>query len=98
MAVGNDGTRYAWFYCPGCFTPHMLRVSGQHGWTWNQSIEQPTFIPSIKVTSGDPKYCCHSMVTDGKIAYLDDCSHKLRGQTVELPNAKEALDSFFDGQ
>jgi len=27
---------------------------------------------------------CHSFVTDGKIKYLDDCTHHLKGQTVEL--------------
>lgn len=29
---------------------------------------------------------CHSFVTDGKIQFLDDCTHNLKGQTVELPN------------
>lgn len=28
---------------------------------------------------------CHSYVTDGRIQYLDDCTHELKGQTVELP-------------
>jgi hypothetical protein len=28
---------------------------------------------------------CHSFVRDGMIQYLDDCTHELRGQTVELP-------------
>jgi len=27
---------------------------------------------------------CHSFVTDGKIKYLNDCTHYLKGQTVEL--------------
>ncbi|MEH7246482.1 DUF6527 family protein [Neobacillus niacini] len=27
---------------------------------------------------------CHSFVTDGKIQYLNDCTHELTGQTVEL--------------
>lgn len=27
---------------------------------------------------------CHSFVTDGKIQYLNDCTHELAGQTVEL--------------
>lgn len=29
-------------------------------------------------------YHCHSFVTDGKIWFLDDCTHKLKGQTVDL--------------
>lgn len=32
-----------------------------------------------------PKTICHSFVTDGKIQFLDDCTHELKGQTVELP-------------
>lgn len=28
---------------------------------------------------------CHSFVTAGKIQFLDDCTHDLRGKTVDLP-------------
>lgn len=31
---------------------------------------------------------CHSFVTDGNIQYLDDCTHELAGQTIELPEFK----------
>lgn len=31
-------------------------------------------------------YICHSYVTDGKIQFLDDCTHHLRGRTVPLPD------------
>lgn len=27
---------------------------------------------------------CHSFVRNGKIEYLNDCTHELAGQTVEL--------------
>lgn len=29
---------------------------------------------------------CHSFVTDGRIIYLPDCSHALKGQTIDLPD------------
>jgi hypothetical protein len=32
---------------------------------------------------------CHSFITDGKIQFLSDCTHKLKGQTVELDNIKK---------
>ncbi len=32
---------------------------------------------------------CHSFVTEGKIEFLSDCTHNLRGQTVELPQWRE---------
>lgn len=28
---------------------------------------------------------CHSFVTDGRIQFLDDCTHALAGATVDLP-------------
>lgn len=31
------------------------------------------------------KMVCHSFITDGKIQFLDDCTHELKGQTVNLP-------------
>jgi len=34
-------------------------------------------------------YVCHSFVTDGKIQFLDDCTHHLTGQTVELETIHE---------
>lgn len=30
-------------------------------------------------------YQCHSFIRDGKIEFLADCSHKLAGQMVDLP-------------
>lgn len=32
-------------------------------------------------------YLCHSFVINGKIQFLTDCSHSLRGQTVDLKDA-----------
>lgn len=34
---------------------------------------------------------CHSFVTDGRIQFLGDCSHKLAGQTVDLPDVEYRL-------
>lgn len=61
-------------------TPSILERSGH-------------YMPNHK--NGDPCWCnkdfgfecgvCHSFVTDGKIQFLDDCTHGLAGQTVELP-------------
>ncbi len=34
-----------------------------------------------------PRACtiCHAVVTAGRIQFLDDCTHELAGQTVDLP-------------
>ena len=31
------------------------------------------------------KTVCHSFVVDGKIQYLNDCTHVFAGQTIDLP-------------
>lgn len=31
---------------------------------------------------------CHSFVTEGKIRFLEDSTHKLAGQTVDLPEVE----------
>lgn len=33
-------------------------------------------------------YRCHSVVTDGRISFGTDSTHKLAGQTVELPEVE----------
>ncbi len=78
------------FLCPGCDEPHCVVIKretpGGPEWLWNLSQEKPTFHPSILCHHmGQDDYRCHSFVTDGRIRFLDDCSHALAGQTVDLP-------------
>lgn len=74
------------FVCPGCNDcAHMIRTEGpEPRWTWNGSIDAPTFSPSLLCRYG-PDQVCHSFIRDGKIEYLDDCFHHLKGQTIEIP-------------
>jgi hypothetical protein len=79
------------FHCPGCECGHMVRVNGPHPvWGWNGSVDSPTFNPSI-LLNGNPAFVnptaprCHSFVRDGRIQFLADSTHKLAGQTVEIP-------------
>lgn len=76
------------FWCPGCQFGHGVWVtttckSTGAQWTWNGSLEKPTFTPSILIKEGT--LTCHSYVTDGHINYLADCTHALVGQTIPLP-------------
>lgn len=90
------------FECPGCGMAHRVLPTDYCNpadpctarWTWNGSMERPTFHPSIRVqhTFGPertPK-CCHSFVTDGRIKFCDDCTHEFAGQTLELPEWSKA--------
>lgn len=76
---------YAWFECPGCGQKHAVST-GPNGWRWNGSREAPTLSPSVLVRGmvrdgkwDDNATRCHSFVTNGRIQFLDDCSHALRG-------------------
>ena len=77
------------FFCPGCNRQHIVHVSKPNEWaaiwTWNKSLDKPTFTPSLHVNSSDPESCCHSFVRNGFIQFLPDCHHELAGKTVEIP-------------
>lgn len=82
------------FWCPGCNSAHIITVEGAgSNWGYNGNPERPTFTPSILVTYNGPDAgiddappaVCHSFVTDGRIQFLGDCTHRLAGQTVGIP-------------
>ncbi|CAW27289.1 hypothetical protein PLES_25631 [Pseudomonas aeruginosa LESB58] len=70
-----------------------VEVDGPPRWSWNGSVDKPTFHPSILcrypwrlLENGErEQVVCHSFVTDGRIQFLSDCTHHLAGQTVDLP-------------
>lgn len=73
------------FWCPGCEYAHFIQVNPAHEpcWNWNGDLEKPTVSPSLRVQGTN---LCHSFIREGKIEFLSDCDHKLKGQTVEIPN------------
>jgi hypothetical protein len=82
LTKASDG-RYL-FYCEGCERVHAFN----NAWEFDGNFENPTISPSLLVTMprcrGKSDWICHSFIKDGKIQYLNDCSHDLAGQTVEL--------------
>jgi hypothetical protein len=89
------------FFCPGCKSAHAVNTSGPR-WTYNGNPDAPTFSPSILVTydgrdageDGAPPDVCHSFVRDGMIQFLDDCTHELANQTVEIPEWPHAPGTY----
>jgi hypothetical protein len=89
------------FSCPACKTMHQVWLD-RWKWngsgdapTFSPSINVQTghFVdPSGQWCdkSGGTDECdcltCHTFVRDGKIQYLNDCTHELAGQTVDLPD------------
>lgn len=76
------------FRCPGCQSNHAF----DSRWTFNGDFQKPTFNPSLLVEIGkhpNPPDRCHSFVKEGKIQFLNDCSHDMAGQTVDIPDWEE---------
>ena len=74
------------FYCPGCENNHTV-ATGLGGHVLTGSKDKPTIKPSV-LSEADDDYNvprCHSWVTNGKIRFLYDCTHRLAGKTVDLP-------------
>ncbi len=60
-------------------------------WEFNGDLERPTFSPSLLVYEGKHEDTgeihqplCHTFVRDGQVEFLNDCGHKLAGQTRPL--------------
>lgn len=94
--ITHEGALYGYrFNCPGCKEPHSIPTEGPEAWGFNGAKDRPTFTPSILVRSvknaWGPDFdstptVCHSFVTDGRIEFLNDCTHALAGRTVDLPD------------
>ncbi len=88
-------------WCPGCNSGHEINVdepnhSGAR-WTFDGNTVAPTFSPSINMKINTPdmgaRYqpdiastVCHYFINAGRIQFLGDCTHALKGQTVDLPD------------
>lgn len=86
----NEFTDYL-FECVGCGISHSFKIFENdiaRGWTFNGDLEKPTFTPSLLVRfpygKDQKEVVCHSFVTDGRIQYLNDCTHEQAGKTIEL--------------
>lgn len=81
--IKYNHTQYL-YYCPGCKREHAFGLQGEGGHhTFNMDLENPTVVPSLMQNFA--KYTvCHSFIKNGKIQFLNDCTHELKGQTVEL--------------
>ena len=86
-------------WCPGCGYGHEIDTEQPNSqgakWKFDGDMQNPTFAPSVNIRWGryaDPNHddgghggICHYIITKGKIQFCSDCTHALRGQTVDLP-------------
>lgn len=84
------GCRDGWLImCPACDVEHHLDARYNH----NGKFDKPSFMPPLKVITslpgapeGDKQVVCHSIITNGAIAFRPDCTHAMAGLTVPLPD------------
>lgn len=62
--------------------PIVIGSASGPNWGWNGDSDKPTLTPSI--LTKNHKDVCHSFVKDGKVQFLDDSTHELAGQKVDL--------------
>lgn len=86
------------FCCPGCEDSHEIWSGAPDrsiSWDFNGDLSLPTFRPSLRVwwdgvvEEQRVHRCCHSFITNGYIQFLSDSTHKLAGQTVEIPDVED---------
>lgn len=87
------------FQCPGCECLHGFTRSWTFNGNMKRPTIMPSLL--VRGTEGitedqharilkgekiEPKpFVCHSFIRDGKMQFLEDSTHALKGQTVEIP-------------
>jgi hypothetical protein len=93
-ACDPNGDNPDWLiFCPGCKNAHGVWTSKKNRsgarWSFDGDMELPTIKPSIHVNKDGKvkgQARCHCIITRGRIQFLKDSTHDLRGQTVDLPD------------
>lgn len=96
----RSGDRWL-FECPGCGCAHFANDRWTFNGDQDKPTFRPSILVTFRqpitdkqaerITAGEnldlelPHTRCHSFVTDGQIRFLDDCTHELKGQTIDLP-------------
>ena len=99
MEVKFEGLEVTLMFMPGVPCPIMIAISGADGpvWKWNGDKKNPTFSPSIltRLPWEGLEVVNHVFIRDGRIQYLNDCSHEYSGMTMELPKLNEWPEDFL---
>jgi hypothetical protein len=99
----NCGGYHA-IWCPACEELHEFAVDrpfhNGHRWTFDGNVQAPTFQPSMNIRVGPypdgskragQMDVCHFFLHGGRLQYLGDCTHALKGQTVDLPDLPQSV-------
>jgi hypothetical protein len=95
--ITKIGVKQYLFFCPGCRKIHVFKTPK---WGFNGDLVKPTLTGSYlcyenkayrEASKDRYGHRCHSFITDGQIEFLNDCTHDLKGQTVQLPSLEKKL-------
>ena len=98
--MDNYRSHCIFHWCPACNELHPFAIDKPfyNGaiWSWNGNVEKPTFSPSMNITDGPyPENGrierCHYFIKEGRIEYLNDCTHEFKGKTIDLPTIPEVI-------
>lgn len=92
-------------YCPACRSGHEIDTEAPNAsgavWNFDGNVECPTFAPSINMRINTPDMkgyqrgvsstVCHYFITKGQIIYQGDCTHSMKGRTIDLPEIPPQL-------
>lgn len=81
--IYTDGSTHHLYKCPGCGYEHAFSPQVHK---YNGNVNLPTVSPSLLHSNPQRYKTCHSFMRDGRIQFLGDCWHELKGQTVDLPD------------
>jgi len=90
-------------WCPACKEPHDFAVDQPFNngakWSFDGDVDRPTFSPSMNVRTGPMPDghldVCHYFLKEGRIQFLGDCTHDMKGQTVDLPDLPFRKDGAY---
>ena len=67
------------------FNPSLMVRGGHYASVWKPGDECWCTFRAKGGETGFTCYRCHSWIRDGRIQFLNDCTHALAGKTVDLP-------------
>ncbi len=93
IPCGAEEATFIEIHLPGPLPTRIIPVQTKgsrkdtHNWTWNGSLSAPDLRPSL--LSWTDEHRCHSFVNDGKVKFLNDCSHEYAGKTIDLLDVED---------
>lgn len=77
------------FMCPACGYAHCFSAEALG---YNGNAESPTMKRPLKIPGHLALYRCESIITNGMIAFGDNCTHQFAGYELVLPDAPTEKD------